>query len=1059
MRNKRLIVILVAITLIAGYFWSQSRIPDLNVKADMGDEINLDDPLSFDAILIPEKNAPLLVKVAYSTVNWAYTNRKGMIFGVTIGAALMGLFSILSRRSYKSAILNSSIGVLVGAPLGVCVNCATPIAQGIYSAGARLEMALATMMSSPTLNIIVLTMLFSLFPPYMVAIKLGLTLGFLILGLPLLSRFFVDEGALTISEESCPIDLNPVDYDPDESWWAALRWTLRSYFENLWWVVRRTVPLMFVAGAIGSLAVHALPWDAVAGLFEDHGGRIYDFLGDFGVALVGLSIVASLGIFLPVPMTFDLLIVAILMAAGMPVHYAMALLFTLGIFSVYAFTVVWNDMSRRAAIMVPAALVLLGVLAGVGALEFDEMDRERQTGVLLQALGSELEVSEPVDEGPTRTYAELQPELMDGQRAASLVTDLHAEGITIHRTPFADPRTDAAASLFERSEGMAHGIEEPYAFDLASMMRPYMFHAGIASGDIHGDGWDDIVMTSRTRGISLYANLKGRFVGQSLDLPEIEDAFVTQVALVDLDDDGSLDLVITTYMKGNFVVYNHHGEFLPENLRVLPNVDPVRSMTASLSFGDLDGDGDLEIAVGNVAPFNSQPAGQNLVLYPEGREYEVRPLDEISGSTLSSLFSDINDDGYLDLMIGNEGKPSAFYLGDGTGDLQRVLRSDGLVPYTPMRTMSVTSADVNNDLKPEMYLGQITGFATQSAHLRTRPVEDLCAELSDGLRERCEKDVATFQVVRRSGRARDARRCATLEQPGDRDACYAYHALNRAKWRKEEGPCDHLPERWSGVELRCRGLFAGQLSYSEAKTAEAIPSITNDNVLLMADQKGNFADHAEELGVILAGWTWNAKFADLDHDEWVDLYVANGLFFSKTRESNYLYLNQEGKGFADATVESGAEGYFPTSAYTYIDFDNDGDLDIITMPLHGPVWVYENGSSNSNSVTFSLRDHRGNRFGLGTKIVIRYGDGRKQMREIQSGGGFTSFDAPFAHFGLGEFDGVEEVEIRWSTGEKSVMRGDFEAGSRYRITRAASEGSSVAGPVVMRSPSRFPGLS
>ncbi|RKX36583.1 MAG: hypothetical protein DRP64_18420, partial [Verrucomicrobia bacterium] len=313
MRNKRLILIVLAITLICGYFWSQSRIPDLNVKADMGDEINLDDPLSFDAILIPEKDASLIVKASYSTVNWAYTNRKGMIFGVTIGAALMGLFSLLSRRSYDSSILNSSIGVLVGAPLGVCVNCATPIAQGIYSAGARLEMALATMMSSPTLNIIVLTMLFALFPPFMVAIKLSLTLGFLILGLPFLSRYFADEGRLTISDESCPIDLNPVDYDPDESWPAALRWTLRSYFENLWWVVRRTVPLMFVAGAIGSLAVHALPWDMVAGLFEDRGGRIYDLIGELGVAVVGLSIVASLGIFLPVPMTFDLLIVAILM--------------------------------------------------------------------------------------------------------------------------------------------------------------------------------------------------------------------------------------------------------------------------------------------------------------------------------------------------------------------------------------------------------------------------------------------------------------------------------------------------------------------------------------------------------------------------------------------------------------------------------------------------------------------------------------------------------------------------------------------------------------------------
>jgi uncharacterized membrane protein YraQ (UPF0718 family) len=1046
MRNKRLLLILLAIAVIAGYFWSQSRIPDLNVKADMGDEINLDDPLSFDAILIPEENASLFVKVAYSTVNWAYTNRKGMVFGVMIGAALMGLFSLLSKRSYESSILNSSMGVLIGAPLGVCVNCATPIAQGIYSAGARIEMALATMMSSPTLNIIVLTMLFALFPPYMVAIKLGLTLGFLILGLPFLSRYFADEGTLTIREESCPIDLNPIKFDDDESWWAALRWTVRAYFENLWWVVRRTVPLMFLAGIIGSLAVHALPWDMVAGLFEDRGGRIYDLIGDFGVAVVGLSMVASLGIVLPVPMTFDLLIVAILMAAGMPVHYAMALLFTLGIFSVYSFAVVWNDMSRRAAVLVPATLTILGVVAGIAALKYDEMDRERQTAVLLQALGEEPAIDRARVDAVTRAYADLEAELAESKFVVQPVANPPSAGVQIHRAAFVERSDDDASTLFERAQGAAYGIDEEYTFDMSRMMRPYMFHAGIASGDIHGDGWTDLVLTSPTRGVSLYANRSGRFLGQSIELPEIDGAFVTQVALVDLDDDGWLDLVITTYQRGNFAVYNSNGEFLAENLRSLPNVDVERSMTAALSFGDLDGDGDLEIAVGNVAPFNSQPEAQNLVLYPEGREYESRPLEEISGSTLSALFSDLDDDGHLDLIVGNEGKPGAFYLGDGKGGLAPVRRSDGLVPYTTMRTMTVTTADVDNDLQPEIYFGQITGFATQSEHLRTVELESLCEELGDDLRVRCDQDVADYQIVRRSGRARDARRCTTVKDPANRDACYAFHALSRAQWRHDESACDYLPERWSGVELRCRGHFADQLTYPKETLAEAIPSITNDNVLLVRDEtSGKFVDRAEEFGVILAGWTWNAKFADLDNDEWVDLFVANGLFFSKTRESNYLYLNRSGEGFTDATVEAGAEGYFPTSAYTYVDFDNDGDLDIVTVPMHGPIWVYENNSSGTNALAIELRDHVGNRFGIGSKVVIHYGDGRRQMREIQSGGGFTSFDAPIAHFGLGEFDAVDEVEIRWSTGKTDRIQGPFEHGAIYRFTR----GEGVATELVL----------
>ncbi len=117
--------------------------------------------------------------------------------------------------------------------------------------------------------------------------------------------------------------------------------------------------------------------------------------------------------------------------------------------------------------------------------------------------------------------------------------------------------------------------------------------------------------------------------------------------------------------------------------------------------------------------------------------------------------------------------------------------------------------------------------------------------------------------------------------------------------------------------------------------------------------------------------------------------------------------------------------------------DNDGDLDIISVPAAGPVLVYRNNRTTGNSIAFELRDQIGNRFGLGSKIIIHYGpDGsRRQMREIQAGGGFVSFDAPTAHFGLGEFAKVDRVEVIWSTGERSEIRQGFAAGARYIITR------------------------
>src|SRR6059058_4989786 len=58
-----------------------------------------------------------------------------------------------------------------GTPLGVCVNCAAPIAQGMLKGGSRVETALATLFSSPTFNIIVLGIVVSIFPWYLAALK------------------------------------------------------------------------------------------------------------------------------------------------------------------------------------------------------------------------------------------------------------------------------------------------------------------------------------------------------------------------------------------------------------------------------------------------------------------------------------------------------------------------------------------------------------------------------------------------------------------------------------------------------------------------------------------------------------------------------------------------------------------------------------------------------------------------------------------------------------------------------------------------------------------------
>ena len=168
--NRRIILVTLLILAIAIGFWTSSRYPALQGKADMTGVVSLIDPLVHDPIWIVDKSEPFLTQVAATTVNWIWTNKKGMTFAVFIAAAFLALLGYLPKYKTKNRFLNSLYGMATGTPLGVCVNCVAPIAKAMYEGGRSVQTSIAVMFSSPTLNIIVLTMLFTLLPPYLALI-------------------------------------------------------------------------------------------------------------------------------------------------------------------------------------------------------------------------------------------------------------------------------------------------------------------------------------------------------------------------------------------------------------------------------------------------------------------------------------------------------------------------------------------------------------------------------------------------------------------------------------------------------------------------------------------------------------------------------------------------------------------------------------------------------------------------------------------------------------------------------------------------------------------------
>ncbi len=998
--HKRLIIIGLLMAFIAFNFWAGSRYPALNDKATMGGETRLEDSLSFEVMLEIQEGDSVARRISYSTVNWLNTNKQGMTFGVLFAAAFLTFLSMLRRRSFKGSYANALMGFMIGAPLGVCINCAAPIAKGLHEAGARLETTLSTMFSSPTMNIVVLTMIFSIFPFYLAMIKLASTLIFILLLIPLMSRYLFHRETLATHEPlNCAIDTTN-DVSLKESWAQALLVTGSEFLKNLWFIIIRTVPLMFLAGLLGAVFVTLFPLNS--------------FIGS-EYTLPGLLLVCLTGVFLPVPIALDVVLASVLMASGLPIAYVMALLFTLGTYSVYPFMIIWKSISLKVAVTLYLTVAAVGMVAAHVAQNYNDWEVQRMLDVFGEAHA-----------------AELEPEIT-------------RDGIRISTTVLASRKKNEHPA-FSKIEGDDIGLIRPNLFSVEDLWPPFYYGRGIASGDFNNDGWDDILLATE-KGPLLYRNNFGKdFTVQKIDVPALARLNVFIVALVDINNDGWLDIFLTAYHQGNYYIFSDKGSFNKQNLVSLPNSE--NALTLGLTFGDLDKDGDLDAAVGNwfygwPREIPTDEGGRNFLLINQDGQLSEKKLEGITGETLSMLFTDFNHDQNPDLIVANDFiQPDIFYLGDGKGELKEITRADGIIPVSTHSTMSIDTGDINNDLQLEIYLDQIAaGASAKAARRLSRGLLYYCDDIKN---EKQQKDCKTNIEIRqffKSGskhQPSDIKLCKSIASPDEQKSCMAMMVMKTAVQSKKPGLCKHIPNKQSRSYILCDSYFKKSLQTTKAEYQRAIPQRLNQNVLLLPDGEGKFVDKAEQYHLDIAGWAWNAKFADLDNDEWLDLYVVNSTLRRGLTNTNFFFQNQQGKDFADKTMAFGLDGFMAVSSYTYLDIDNDGDLDIVTTSINGPLWVYTN-NSDKNSIIFKLQDHRGNRFGIGSKLVIHYGHDNKhhQIRELKAGGGFISFDAPSLHFGLGKHEKVNKIEIFWSTGEHQVINQSFKAGRSYQLERGA----------------------
>lgn len=207
-----------------------------------------------------------------------------------------------------------------------------------------------------------------------------------------------------------------------------------------------------------------------------------------------------------------------------------------------------------------------------------------------------------------------------------------------------------------------------------------------------------------------------------------------------------------------------------------------------------------------------------------------------------------------------------------------------------------------------------------------------------------------------------------------------------------------------------------------ALSGETFPLFRNDT-------KGSFEETTQSTRLAaltgrLSGWC--TVFGDFDNDGLKDLFTANShandrideLESTGWKQANSVFINEDGKRFRAAAVESGLGNAVAVHRGCGLaDFDADGRLDIVVLNLGTRAELWKNDAAAGNHwLIVRLVGSKSNRDGIGARITIG-----QQVRTMTTALGYASSSHAGAHFGLGTSIAPVRVEVLWPSGTQQVV--------------------------------------
>jgi len=191
---------------------------------------------------------------------------------------------------------------------------------------------------------------------------------------------------------------------------------------------------------------------------------------------------------------------------------------------------------------------------------------------------------------------------------------------------------------------------------------------------------------------------------------------------------------------------------------------------------------------------------------------------------------------------------------------------------------------------------------------------------------------------------------------------------------------------------------------------------------------------------------WSNGVGDFDNDGLKDLIVGRGNvldnisdFSERTfSEPLSIFRNMGGMKFEEVATDkdSPTQMRLPYRGIVIGDLFNSGRLDVVTTALNNKARVLRNSTSNSNNwIKFQLVGTKSNKMAIGAQLKVTTGDGSNQYDVISTSAGYQASRDPRAHFGIGPFTEIKQLEIKWPSGSKQVVK-DLPANQIHKIEEA-----------------------